>query len=256
MAKKQKGAGKGSGSSEDDELVLPKVPEKLASPFKNALGGFKKQLEEQAKEAAQKKLAPPPVPRPITRKQRLSADDEATALSMAMHGVKPLGDKRPSRVTATTPRVASRTASVASFGKSAEDEARARLDELVARDVSFRIETERDFVRAARVGAPPRLVRELSRRTAASEKLDLHGMNQREALDAVVAFVRRAHRRGLSIVCIVHGKGQHSDGGLGVLRDVVVRALTDTGAAQLVLAFVTAPEVLGGSGALLVELKH
>ena len=152
--------------------------------------------------------------------------------------------------------LASRTAKVAPFGRSAEDEARARLDDLVAHDVSFRIETDRDFVRAARVDAPPRLLRELSRRTRASETLDLHGHHQREAREAVVGFVRRAHKLGLSVVCVVHGKGQHSEGGLGVLRDVVVRALTETGAAPLVYAFVTAPEVLGGSGALLVELKH
>jgi DNA-nicking Smr family endonuclease len=99
-------------------------------------------------------------------------------------------------------------------------------------------------------------VRELARRTRASETLDLHGHNQREAHDAVVSFVRKGHKKGLSALCIVHGKGQHSEGGLGVLRDVVVRALTETGASQLVMAFVTAPEVLGGSGAMLVELKH
>jgi DNA-nicking Smr family endonuclease len=68
--------------------------------------------------------------------------------------------------------------------------------------------------------------------------------------------VRKAHRRGLDVLCIVHGKGQHSEGGKGVLRDAVLSALTETGAAPLVLAFVTAPDVLGGSGALLVELKH
>jgi len=57
-------------------------------------------------------------------------------------------------------------------------------------------------------------------------------------------------------VCVVHGKGLRSEGGVGVLRDAAVDALVDSGAATLVLAFVTAPESCGGSGALLVELKH
>jgi DNA-nicking Smr family endonuclease len=244
---------------EGDKVVLPRAPERISSPFKNALGSLKKQLVERDKQALldKRKPAPPAPPaRPVARKKRVSSEDDAQALSMAMQGVKPLAGDRPGRVTASTPRVQSRTAMVVPFGRSAEDEARARLDDLVAFEVNFRIETERDFVRAARTDAQPRVVRELSRRTRASDKLDLHGHNQREAHEAVVSFVRQAHKKGLSIVCIVHGKGQHSEGGLGVLRDVVVRALTETGASQLVMAFVSAPEALGGSGAMLVELKH
>jgi DNA-nicking Smr family endonuclease len=192
----------------------------------------------------------------MSRKKRELAEDEAMALSMAMQGVKPLPDAKVARVTARTPKIESRTASVATFGRSAEDEARARLDDLVARDVSFRIENEQDFVRAIRTDAPPRILRELARRTRASETLDLHGLSQREARDTVTSWVRQMHKKGLSILCIVHGKGQHSEGGLGVLREVVVRALTETSASMCVLAFVTAPEACGGSGALLVELKH
>jgi DNA-nicking Smr family endonuclease len=41
-----------------------------------------------------------------------------------------------------------------------------------------------------------------------------------------------------------------------VLRDVALAALTETAAAPHVLAFVTAPEALGGSGALLIELSE
>jgi DNA-nicking Smr family endonuclease len=256
---------------DDDEpkVVLPKAPERISSPFKNALGGLKKQLIERDKQAQLDKLKPKaPAPavfarapegglgRPVARKKREQNEDDASALSMAMQGVKPLSNDRPGRVTAKTPRVQSRTAMVVPFGRSAEDEARARLDDLVAFEVNFRIETEGGFVRAARADAQPRVVRELGRRTRASETLDLHGHNQREAHDAVVSFVRQSHKKGLSVLCIVHGKGQHSEGGLGVLRDVVVKALTETGASQLVMAFVTAPEALGGSGAMLVELKH
>jgi DNA-nicking Smr family endonuclease len=268
MGKKRKGGTKPPAPyggdpfrAEEPEPVftLPRAPERLASPFKGALGALKKQLEEQAKqaqEAAKKPRVAAPPPRPVTRKQRVLVEDEAIALSLAMQGVKPLAGERPGRVTATTPKVASRTAQTAPFGRSAEDEARARLDDLVAQDVNFRIEREGEFVRAARSDAPPRVVRELGRRTHASETLDLHGQTQREAQESIVRFVRRVHKLGLSVVCIVHGKGQHSEGGLSVLRDVAIRALTNTAAAPLVYAFVTAPDVCGGTGALLVELKH
>jgi DNA-nicking Smr family endonuclease len=265
MAKKQKrsGGGKAGGTEPQEGSVLPRAPERLSSPFKDVLGPMKKQLEDAANKAEQARREaqrnpppPPPPPRPISRKTQRQLDDDGVALSLAMQGVKPLAGDRPGRVAATTPKVPTRTARVAPFGRSAEDEARARLDALVAQDVSFRIERDHDWIRAARTDAPPRVTRELARRTRASETLDLHGMNQRESRDAVIAFVRQSHKRGLSVLCVVHGKGQHSEDGQGVLRDVVVRALTDSPVTTLVLAFVSAPDALGGSGALLVELKH
>ncbi|MFT3927212.1 MAG: Smr/MutS family protein [Myxococcales bacterium] len=237
--------------------VLPRAPERLASPFKQALSGLKKELDERAKAAQTKPKAPvpPPVARPIKRDKTLPEDD-AMALSLAMQGVKRLDDKQAGRVSANAPKFASRTAQVVPFGESAEDQARARLQALVAQDVRFRIEGDRDFVSGSRIDADARVVRELRRRTRAAETLDLHGMNQRESREAVVSFIRRCHTKGIDIVCIVHGKGQHSEAGLGVLRDTAVKALTETGAAPLVRAFVTAPDVLGGAGALLVELKR
>ncbi|MDB4989747.1 MAG: hypothetical protein JWN04_4925, partial [Myxococcaceae bacterium] len=52
-----------SFAQEDDEpvkLVLKPAPERISSPFKDALGSFKKQLDEQAKQAKLDKLKPPP----------------------------------------------------------------------------------------------------------------------------------------------------------------------------------------------------
>jgi DNA-nicking Smr family endonuclease len=253
VAKKR--GGSGGTKEEGEQPVLPRAPERLASPFKGALEGLKKELEEKAKKAAEKAAAPPPRVVVPTKKQKKLAEDDATALSLAMHGVKPLDEKKAGRV-GTAPRVVSRTAKVAPFGKSSEDEARARLDALVAQDVRFRIQIDRDYVEGSRSEAPPRIVRELARRTRASATLDLHGRTKSEAQNEIVSFVRKSHRLGLDVLCIVHGKGQHSEGGQGVLRDVALAALTETGAAPLVLAFVTASDALGGSGALLVELKH
>lgn len=252
------GAEPGEAPAAEEHVVLPKVPERLASPFKGALGNLKRELAEREKAAREAASKPRPAApaRPVVRSKPALPEDDALALSLAMQGVKPLTGERPGRVTASTPRLASRTAHVAPFGRSAEDQARARLDDLVARDVNFRIEREGGFVRAARSDAPPRVVRELGRRTRASETLDLHGQTQREARESIVRFLRSAHKRGLTVVCIVHGKGQHSEDGVGVLRDAAIHALTDTAAAPLVYAFVTAPDACGGSGALLIELKH
>jgi DNA-nicking Smr family endonuclease len=245
---------------------LSKVPDRLSSPFKDALSPLKKQLAERAAQAKAEPTQKPVVVRPAyapagasslsTRKGRASAEADRSALSLAMQGVKPLADPRPSRVALTTPRLTTRTAEVAPFASHEESDARKRLDQLVTADVSFQIERDRDYVRGLRSGAQPRLLRELGKRLRANQTLDLHGMTQREARDAVVAFVRKAHKDGLDVLSIVHGKGHHSEGGQGVLRDAVIEALTETPAALRVLCFVTAPEALGGSGALLVELKH
>ena len=254
--------GGSDGVEPDEPEAAPKpptkVPERISSPFKQALSGLKKEMDERAKAAAVKPSPvrePPPIARPMKRSKSLPEDD-AMALSLAMHGVKRLDGSQPGRVSAKSPKLESRTATVAPFGESAEEQARARLQALVAQDVRFRIESDRDFVSGVRIDADARVLRELRRRTRAAETLDLHGMTQRESRDAVVSFVRRCQTKGIDIVCIVHGKGQHSEAGLGVLRDAAVKALTETGAAPLVRAFVTAPEQLGGGGALLVELKH
>jgi len=262
MADKRKKRQQKRGSSGDEPgLALPKVPDKLVNPFKDALSPLKKQLAEQAAAAKAPPAAKPVVvrsgaaPPGGSRKARSLADADRSALSLAMQGVKPLADERASRVALTTPRLATRTAEVAPFRSDEESDARRRLDQLVTADVSFQIERDGDYVRGLRRGAQARPLRELAKRPRANQTLDLHGLTQREARDAVVAFVRKAHKDGLDVLCIVHGKGHHSEGGQGVLRDAVVEALTETPAALRVACFVTAPEALGGSGALLVELK-
>jgi DNA-nicking Smr family endonuclease len=50
--------------------------------------------------------------------------------------------------------------------------------------------------------------------------LDLHGMNSREAEQALERFILRCRRKGLRKVLIVHGKGHHSRGE-PVLQSVV-----------------------------------
>ena len=66
--------------------------------------------------------------------------------------------------------------------------------------------------------------------------------------------MRTEHRRGLRRILVVCGKGLHS-AGPPVLRDAALDALTRGGAAPLVLAVASAPISLGGTGALLVQLR-
>lgn len=83
---------------------------------------------------------------------------------------------------------------------------------------------------------------------------DLHGLKAREAEREVLRFLGACQRSGKRWVRIIVGKGLHSKDGKGTLRDHVVGALSQRGPARYVLAFRTAPQRLGGTGALTVRL--
>ncbi len=83
-------------------------------------------------------------------------------------------------------------------------------------------------------------------------QVDLHGLRTDEARDALAQFVRDAVRVGWRCVRVVHGKGLGSPGKQPVLKSKVQRWLVQKNEVQ---AFVQAPPVQGGAGALLVLLK-
>ena len=83
-------------------------------------------------------------------------------------------------------------------------------------------------------------------------QVDLHGLRSEEARDTLAQFVRDAVRMGWRCVRVVHGKGLGSPGKVPVLKSKVQRWLVQKNEVQ---AFVQAPPVQGGAGALLVLLK-
>jgi len=84
------------------------------------------------------------------------------------------------------------------------------------------------------------------------DSLDLHGLNSDAARKLLLEFLREATRRGLRCVCIIHGKGRHTDSGQGILK---IRARHWLTQCVEVLAFCEAPPNHGGSGAVLLLLK-
>jgi DNA-nicking Smr family endonuclease len=105
----------------------------------------------------------------------------------------------------------------------------------------------------SRDGVGPDVVRKLRKRHwPVQDELDLHGMNREIARDQVGDFLRRAMRRGLRCVRIIHGKGYGSAGGEPVLRSIVHSWLVQK---DEVVAFCVANKGDGGHGALIVLLK-
>jgi DNA-nicking Smr family endonuclease len=123
--------------------------------------------------------------------------------------------------------------------------------------------------RPAPRSAPPlapldrRLKRELGRgRGAIDAALDLHGLTQAEAHQALRGFLRHSQARGARLVIVVTGKGGPFDqpGGWpnerGVLRRLAPHWLREPDLRSVVLGFEEAGRAHGGSGALYVRLRR
>ena len=85
----------------------------------------------------------------------------------------------------------------------------------------------------------------------AQEVLDLHRVRLMEARTLVHQFLTRAHESSLRAVLISHGKGLHSERP-GFLKSYVMHWLQES---DLVLAYHTAPQNRGGTGATYVLLR-
>ena len=129
--------------------------------------------------------------------------------------------------------------------------------------------TEPPPARPTKPSAPPlapidrRLKRDLSRgRAAVDGALDLHGLTQAEAHQALRGFLRHSQARGARLVIVVTGKGGAIDefGGWpnerGVLKRVTPQWLREPDLRSVVLGFEEAGRAHGGSGALYVRLKR
>ncbi|TSD88999.1 DNA mismatch repair protein MutS [Mycobacterium sp. KBS0706] len=86
-------------------------------------------------------------------------------------------------------------------------------------------------------------------------RLDLHGMRQVEAHDALIGFVASAQRAGKKTLLVITGKGSFSNGD-SVLRANVPLWLNEPPLRDKILAITPAHPRDGGSGALYVVLKR
>ena len=101
-------------------------------------------------------------------------------------------------------------------------------------------------------------------RSAIDQSIDLHGMNQAQAHQALRGFLHHAQAQGDRLVLVVTGKGapkasaSERDGfdHLGVLRRIVPHWLQAPDMRAVVLGFEEAGRAHGGSGALYVRLRR
>ncbi len=86
----------------------------------------------------------------------------------------------------------------------------------------------------------------------ATDTLDLHGITAAEAVARVKRFIENSRHDRHRCVCIVHGRGLHSEGNESILKTSVRRFLREH---RSVLAYSDAPRSDGGTGAVYVLLR-
>ena len=84
------------------------------------------------------------------------------------------------------------------------------------------------------------------------DRRDLHGMTGADALASVERFIENSGHAGHRCVCIIHGRGLHSEGNPPILKPRVREYLRSH---RSVLAYTDAPVSDGGSGAVYVLLR-
>lgn len=118
----------------------------------------------------------------------------------------------------------------------------------------FEVTEDDDWLEGYRSGLSAEVRRRLGGTPTAT--LDLHRLDTESARRRVASFLTRERANGQELVLVVVGRGRHSPGGKGVLRDEIGDWLTTPPTAPSVLAFRTAPRNLGGSGGVVVLLAQ
>jgi DNA-nicking Smr family endonuclease len=172
-------------------------------------------------------------------------DGDTNLFRQAVSGTKPLrSEKRaasPSRKAAPKAR----------FTRADESNA---LRESLAADIDTIEESNADSLRFHRPSVGRRTMRKLARgRLSIQAEIDLHGMTIAEAKPRLAEFIEDCADHGQLCVRVVHGKGLGSGQKGSVLKPSVNRWLRQW---DTVLAFVSARQVDGGTGALYVLLQR
>jgi DNA-nicking Smr family endonuclease len=177
---------------------------------------------------------------------------EPGSFAEMLRGVIPL----PARaVGARNPSAAPPSAEVARIRGDASVTSSARVG--VAEVPSFETRDDGSHVEGRRLDVDPRELRKLRRGVFVLDAtLDLHGRSEREARAEVTAFIRSHALAGERLVRVIHGRGNHTPGGQGVLRGEIGAWLSQGASSRYVAAFVTAAPEQGGEGAVIVLLSR
>lgn len=130
------------------------------------------------------------------------------------------------------------------------------LQDFMDGKLEFALNATEDYVEGHILGIDLMTVGKLQARQYSPEAhIDLHGLNAEQAYHNLVAFFRNSYQRGLRTVLVVTGKGKNSVNGMPVLRTKVQEWFTKDPFRRVVIAFCTAKQEDGGTGALYVLIR-
>jgi DNA-nicking Smr family endonuclease len=176
-----------------------------------------------------------------------SSDADQGLFDEAMSGVRPLEQDR------NVPEIVFREPVPHS---AQEREVLQALDRLIEGDSPLPAHDTDEYLEAAVPGLDPRILRQLrTGKFTVQGDLDLHGADAETARALVEQLILESHARGLRCVRIVHGRGRNSPGGVPVLKAQLPRWLARGPARRAVLAYASAPQHDGGTGATYVLLR-
>ncbi|MBN9565046.1 MAG: Smr/MutS family protein [Alphaproteobacteria bacterium] len=96
------------------------------------------------------------------------------------------------------------------------------------------------------------LSRKSQRKVRYDASLDLHGMNKKEALNAIIRFISAAHQKHFGCILVITGKGRSNPGALKVL---LLQALQLPEIQPMIRQTSQAKPSDGGTGAFYVFLR-
>jgi len=177
-------------------------------------------------------------------------DSESTATDDVSLFRRLMGDAKPLRQPGTAPAQRPKVSPKAHFARQDEREA---LQESLAADIDESETGAGESLRFHRPSVGRRTMRKLARGNfSVQDEIDLHGMTVPQAKDSLHEFIGACELRGYTCIRIVHGKGLGSGNRGPVLKSKVNRWLRQW---NEVLAFVSARQIDGGTGAAYVLLR-
>jgi DNA-nicking Smr family endonuclease len=242
---------------------VSKKKEKVAPAFAK-LKELKKRMQEEEAAATTKPAPKRSVPPSPKKQSAAELESDAMSFHRLMSGVTPLDDKamRIPKSQASLERsagaaIAAKRQQAKSAIEEESDAVHDHLRTLVEGKQRFEVSDDGRRVEGRRLDLPPDALRRLRRGLLPIDaRIDLHGHAAGEARKALEQFLRDKRARGERCVLVIHGKGEHSPHGMGILRGEIAAWLAQSAASEHVAAFATATEDDGGEGAIYVLLRR
>ncbi len=237
------------------EKLFRSAPKKTQT--RHSLRGFYTPFESLDQHLRDRMQLKSPEPEPETRSSvraasRRQDEDDDTFFLQNMSDVIPLDTTARQRVPPASP-----ARQPARWLNREEMEVREHLARLVCGEVEFEISFSDEYTDGAVLGLCPNTFRKLRRgEFSYQDHVDLHGCTLREGRELVMEFVQECFARGLRCVLIVSGRGLNSRDKIPVLKQGLVRWLTQAPLKKLILAFASARSHDGGAGAFYVLLRR